>query len=119
MALGKITTHASIVKDQEMSDSIFTTLGRILQDPPSGSTDSQRLCLVVIRTACRHDYELVRPYIKPLLAAVVACARDSNVLPLKVAAERAFMSLFQMASEGTELLDVCFPTLPKSNSRKH
>jgi len=95
-----------------MSASIFTTLSNILQDPPSGSTDSQRLCSVVIRTASRHDYELVRPHVKFLLAPVVSCARDSNVLPLRVAAEQAFISMFRMRSQGTELLDVSFLRFP-------
>jgi len=39
------------------------------------------------------------------VGATVACARDSNVLPLKVAAEHAFMAMFKMESEGTTLLD--------------
>ena len=95
-----------------MSDSIFTALGNILQNPPSGSTDSQRLCLVVIRTASRHDYELLHPHIKSLLASVFSCARDSNVLPVKVAAEGAFMSMFKMGSRGNELLDVSFLRFP-------
>ena len=40
------------------------------------------------------------------MGATVTCARDSNVLPLKVAAEHAFMAMFKMESEGTALLDV-------------
>jgi hypothetical protein len=38
---------------------------------------------------------------------VLSCARDSNVLPLKVAAENAFMAMFKIGLEGTILLDVC------------
>jgi hypothetical protein len=50
--------------------------------------------------------QLVQPYVASLLGPVVTCARDSNVLPLKVAAERAFFALFKMDYEGTTLMDV-------------
>ena len=55
-------TNNSISKDADSTESVFTTLRDIIRQPPSGSTDSQRLSLVVIRTTCRKDYEVQRLY---------------------------------------------------------
>ena len=49
---------------------------------------------------------------------MVSCARDSNVLPLKVAAEHAFMAMFQMEYEGTVLLEVFDALPPRLTYRK-
>jgi hypothetical protein len=106
--------------------SIFQVLGDIIRQPPSGSTDSQRLALVVIRTTSRKEYEvtpleivlmfqLIEAHVPSLLVPVLTCARDSNVLPLKVAAERAFMGMFRMESNGTALLEVDLPAISLIN----
>jgi hypothetical protein len=51
-------TNSSIEKDGHLAESVFNILGHLIQQPPSGSTDSQRLSLVVVRTTCRKDYEV-------------------------------------------------------------
>jgi hypothetical protein len=53
-------TTDKIEKNEEMIRLIFDTLATIIRLPPSGSTDSQRLSLVVIRTTCRKDYKVHR-----------------------------------------------------------
>lgn len=50
-----------------------------------------------------------------LLGPVVTCARDSNVFPLKVAAERAFTGMFRMESNGTTLLEVDLSAMSLNN----
>ena len=51
-------TNPSIGKDGHLTQSVFNVLGNIIRQPPSGSTDSQRLALVVVRTTSRKDYEV-------------------------------------------------------------
>jgi hypothetical protein len=60
-------------------------------------------------------FQLIEPHVPSLLAPVLTCARDSNVLPLKVAAERAFMGMFQMEANGTALLEVDLPAISLIN----
>jgi len=52
-------TNTSIGKDGHLTQSVFNVLGGIIRQPPSGSTDSQRLSLVVVRTTSRKDYEVI------------------------------------------------------------
>ena len=52
--------------------------------------------------------KLICPFVTSLIGPVISVAKDSNVLPLKVAAEHAFMAMFKMGSEGTVLLDVMY-----------
>ena len=52
-------TNPSIEKDGHLTQSIFNVLSGIIRQPPSGSTDSQRLSLVVVRTISRKDYEVL------------------------------------------------------------
>jgi hypothetical protein len=52
-------TNPSIEKDGHLTQTVFNALGSIIRQPPSGSTDSQRLSLVVVRTTSRKDYEVL------------------------------------------------------------
>jgi hypothetical protein len=58
LALGKIITNPSIKLDEEGIKRVFDTLKQLLHHSPSGSTDSQRISLVVIRTVSRKNYEV-------------------------------------------------------------
>jgi hypothetical protein len=51
-------TNEKCKMSDEMTQSVFDTLVTIIRQPPSGSTDTQRLGLVVVRTLCRKDYEV-------------------------------------------------------------
>jgi hypothetical protein len=64
LATGKIMTNPSIEKDGHLTQSIFNILNGIIRQPPSGSTDSQRLSLVVVRTISRKDYEVLNLKVK-------------------------------------------------------
>jgi hypothetical protein len=106
LAIGKVLTNESFDKVQGTMQTILTVLISLIKQPPSGSTDTQRLSLVVIRTVAREHYELVQPFLRHLIGPVLSCARDSTVLPLKLAGEHAFMTIFQMETNGTEVLEV-------------
>lgn len=106
LAIGKVLVNESFEKENRTIVTIFKVLIVLIRQPPSGSTDTQRLSLVVVRTVARKNYDLVHSYIRDLVGPVLLCARDSNVLPLKIAGEHAFMSLFQMGDNGTALLEV-------------
>lgn len=54
-------TNASLGKNVGMTKPVFSVLGDIIRQPPSGSTDTQRLSLVVIRTVSRKDHEVYFP----------------------------------------------------------
>lgn len=81
---------------------------------PGGAVDSRRLALVVLRTMSRKHNDAVMPHLRLLAPPVFASVRDP-VIPVKLAAEAAFLALFSVmetesasfdnyiASTGTEL----------------
>ncbi|CRK32503.1 hypothetical protein BN1708_016120, partial [Verticillium longisporum] len=81
---------------------IFETLAGIIQ--PGQPTDSRRLALVVARTLSRVDMDMVRPH-TPLLATPVFASVRDPVIPVKLAAEAAFVSLFNVADEESKVFD--------------
>jgi hypothetical protein len=73
---------------------------------------------VVIRTTCRHYLELVRPHLAMLAIPIFASVRDP-VIPVKLAAEAAFMALFNVVDEESKVFDkfITFPDLPPMQKR--
>ncbi|KAK7937977.1 eIF-2-alpha kinase activator GCN1 [Apiospora aurea] len=80
----------------EQAKPIFSTLATIIA--PGNPTDSRRLALVIIRTISRTNVDLVRPHLPLLAGPVFASVRDP-VIPVKLAAEAAFIELFSVAEE--------------------
>ncbi|KAL3236074.1 Gcn1p [Nakaseomyces bracarensis] len=71
-------------------------LARVIVTPPSNSADQRRLALVVIRTIARlKNTETVKPNIDALATSVFSCVRDI-VIPIKLAAEKAYLALFEL-----------------------
>ncbi|KAL2005324.1 hypothetical protein VTN00DRAFT_2535 [Thermoascus crustaceus] len=98
LAAGKYLLTDSPGKNFETHKSIFEALAPMIQ--PGSPADSRRLALVVIRTVSRLHPELTRPHLPLLAPPIFASVRDV-VIPIKLAAEAAFMSLFDvMESEG-------------------
>ncbi|KAL8952549.1 MAG: hypothetical protein Q9222_001539 [Ikaeria aurantiellina] len=64
--------------------------------PPGGSVDTRRLALVVIRTVGRTDGAIIRPQLHMLAQPIFASVRDP-VIPVKLAAEAAFLEIFSVA----------------------
>ncbi|KAK3347186.1 armadillo-type protein [Lasiosphaeria hispida] len=81
---------------------IFAALSAII--PPGGPTDSRRLALVIVRTLARTHPEMVRPHLGLLAPPVFASVRDM-VIPVKLAAEAAFVQLFAVADEESKVFD--------------
>ncbi|KAH6652528.1 armadillo-type protein [Truncatella angustata] len=80
----------------EQTKPIFSTLASIIA--PGNPGDSRRLALVVVRTVCRKNMELVRPHLPLLAGPIFASVRDP-VIPVKFAAEAAFIELFDVVEE--------------------
>lgn len=66
--------------------------------------DTRRLSLVVIRTVARTRVELISPHIPLLAPPVFASVRDV-VIPVKLAAEAAFLALFQVVDKEAEIFE--------------
>ncbi|EXJ63580.1 uncharacterized protein A1O5_11341 [Cladophialophora psammophila CBS 110553] len=109
LALGKylLSLHeiSSGVQIEETCEPLFEALASTI--PPGGDIDSRRLALVVIRTIFRHhgnslreDNKLVAILAPPVFASV----RDV-VIPVKLAAEAAFLELFNVVDEESALFD--------------
>ncbi|ENH62760.1 Translational activator GCN1 [Fusarium oxysporum f. sp. cubense race 1] len=81
---------------------LATALASVIQ--PGNATDSRRLALVVVRTVSRNDMEMVRPHIALLAQPIFASVRDP-VIPVKLAAEAAFVELFNVADEESRIFD--------------
>jgi hypothetical protein len=89
-------------KSYETTKGIFEALASIIQ--PGNATDSRRLALVVVRTVSRNDMEMVRPHVALLAQPIFASVRDP-VIPVKLAAEAAFVELFSVADEESRIFD--------------
>ncbi|KAL2172369.1 hypothetical protein VTG60DRAFT_6208 [Thermothelomyces hinnuleus] len=86
----------------ETTKPIFATLAKII--PPGNPGDSRRLALVLVRTLARNNTDMVRPHLGLLAPPVFASVRDM-VIPVKLAAEAAFVQLFAVADEESKVFD--------------
>lgn len=102
--------------DFETIKPLFEALANLIQ--PGNPVDTRRLALVVIRTACRHHMELVRPHLPLLALPIFASVRDP-VIPVKLAAEAAFMALFNVVDEESKVFDkfIASQDLPANQKR--
>jgi hypothetical protein len=66
--------------------------------PVSNSLDTRRLSLVVIRTTARLKGDLLKPHWDVLAPSVFSCVRDV-IIPIKLAAEKAFLALFTLVDD--------------------
>jgi hypothetical protein len=81
---------------------IFNTIATVI--PPGGPTDTRRLALVLVRTLSRTNADMVRPHLGLLAPPVFASVRDP-VIPVKLAAEAAFVQLFAVADEEDKVFE--------------
>lgn len=66
--------------------------------------DVRRLTLVVLRTVSRLHPELTRPHLALLAPPIFSCVRDV-IIPVKLAAEAAFLSLFSVEESESAVFD--------------
>lgn len=102
LAAGKYLLTPSSDKSHETVKPIMESLASAVA--PGQSIDTRRLALVVIRTVSREDYTVTRPFISTLVPNVFAGVRDM-VIPIKLGAEAAFLSLFSVVDEETAVFD--------------
>ncbi|KAI1800103.1 ARM repeat-containing protein [Daldinia bambusicola] len=89
-------------KSFESIKPIFSTLASIIS--PGNPSDSRRLALVIVRTVSRANLDIVRPHLPLLAPPVFASVRDP-VIPVKLAAEAAFIELFSVVDEDTKVFE--------------
>ncbi|KAK6605177.1 translational activator gcn1 [Botrytis cinerea] len=88
LAAGKYLLAETANHEFETTKPIFESLAKLIQ--PGNSADARRLSLVVIRTICRHQNR--------------RSVRDP-VIPIKLAAEAAFLALFNVVEEESKVFD--------------
>ncbi|OAA38017.1 Armadillo-like helical [Beauveria brongniartii RCEF 3172] len=101
LAAGKLLL-SSPPRNFDATKSIFESLASIIQ--PGSPSDSRRLALVIIRTVSRANMEVVRPHV-PLLATPIFSSVRDPVIPVKLAAEAAFVELFSVVEEESRIFD--------------
>ena len=99
LAAGKYLLLSGEENTFESNRPIFEALASVI--PPGNPVDTRRLALVVIRTVSRRHSDVARPHLPLLTLPIFASVRDM-VIPVKLAAEAAFLTLFDVVnSEGT------------------
>lgn len=101
VATGKLLLSAA-PKNFDAIKSIVSVLADIIQ--PGQPIDPRRLSLVVIRTVSRANTDIIRPHVPLLAQPIFASVRDS-VIPVKLAAEAAFVELFSVVDEEAKVFD--------------
>ncbi|KAL3473614.1 armadillo-type protein [Aspergillus californicus] len=86
----------------ETNKAIFEALAPCIQQ--GTPSDTRRLTLVVLRTVSRLHPELARPHLARLAPPIFASVRDV-VIPVKLAAEAAFLSIFSVVDSDTAVFD--------------
>lgn len=71
---------------------------------PGGPVDTRRLALVVIRTVSRTDSDLIDSNLSSLAPPIFESVRDP-VIPVKLAAEAAFLSIFSVVDREADVFD--------------
>ncbi|EXJ86414.1 hypothetical protein A1O3_03365 [Capronia epimyces CBS 606.96] len=102
LALGKYLLFASMISDAEVYQPLIEALTSVIA--PGGDIDSRRLALVVVRTVARHHGDDMRKYLSILVPPVFSSVRDP-VIPVKLAAEAAFLELFNVVDEESAVFD--------------
>ncbi|KAK2882392.1 hypothetical protein FQN49_000395 [Arthroderma sp. PD_2] len=98
LAAGKYLLSSQMDRKSEDEKDVFEALAAIVQ--PGKPTDTRRLALVVLRTVSRENQDMIAPHISLVVPPVFGGVRDM-VIPVKLAAEAAFLALFSVVeSEG-------------------
>lgn len=102
-AAGKFLLNPVLSGQFSANQSLILSLAKCIETVPSSSSDTQRLSLIVIHAVARRT-DIIRPHIDDLGLIIFGCVR-SMILPVKLAAEAAFVGLFQMTEHQNELLE--------------
>ena len=102
LASGKFLLADGISEDNEATIPVLLALADAIK--PGGDIDTRRLGLVVVRTVSRKHPNTVRPHLADLAPAIFASVRDP-VIPVKLAAEAAFLELFAVVESESAVFD--------------
>lgn len=111
LALGKLflsLPESTLESDSEVEETCIPLLDALaLIFSPGGDIDSRRLALVVIRTIFRQHGDTLRstPSILAILVPPVFASVRDVVIPVKLAAEAAFLQLFNVVDEESVVFD--------------
>ncbi|PQE17282.1 putative translation activator GCN1 protein [Rutstroemia sp. NJR-2017a BVV2] len=116
LAAGKYLLAETRNHEFEATRPLFIALADQIQ--PGKAVDARRLSLVVVRTVCRHQPDAVRPHLPLFAPPVFASVRDP-VIPVKLAAEAAFLALFNVVEEESRIFDnyIAAQELPPNQKR--
>jgi len=102
LAAGKYLLTETRSNEFEEIKPLFESLASMIE--PGNPVDTRRLSLVVVRTICRLHMDVVRPHLPLLAGPIFASVRDP-VIPVKLAAEAAFMALFNVVDDESKIFD--------------
>lgn len=102
MAAGKYLLAKGGPPSLEASKGVVQALAAAIQ--PGGPVDSRRLALVVIRTVSRKYDDFIRPHLQLVAPPIFASVRDP-VIPVKLAAEAAFLAIFSVVELENSVFD--------------
>lgn len=102
LAAGKYLLCEEHEHNFETDKTLFESLASVIS--PGHPVDTRRLALVVIRTVSRLHKDQIRPHLPLLLPPIFASVRDM-VIPVKLAAEQAFISVLDVVESETALFD--------------
>lgn len=116
LAAGKWLLTVSTDKSIEATKPLFGALATAMA--PGTAIDTRRLALVIVRTVGREENSIVQPHLAVLVPAIFACVRDP-VIPIKLSAEAAFLSVFDVVDEDSAIFDEYLGTtaLPAQQKR--
>ena len=102
LAAGKYLLSTGTTTNRDSCTPVIEALATAIA--PGGDIDTRRLALVVIRTVSRHHSDEVRSYLPTLIPPVFSSVRDP-VIPVKLAAEAAFLELLHVVDEESAVFD--------------
>ncbi|RAL64414.1 hypothetical protein DID88_001890 [Monilinia fructigena] len=116
LAAGKYLLAETANHEFETTKPIFESLAKLIQ--PGNTADARRLSLVVVRTISRHQTDAVRPHLPLFATPVFSCVRDP-IIPIKLAAEAAFLELFNVVEDESKIFDkyIAAQELPPNQKR--
>ncbi|EGE03653.1 translational activator GCN1 [Trichophyton equinum CBS 127.97] len=102
LAAGKYLLSSHMDRKPEDEKEVFEALAGIVQ--PGKPVDTRRLTLVVLRTVARENQEMIARYRSLVVPPVFGGVRDT-VIPVKLAAEAAFLAIFSVVESEGEVFE--------------
>lgn len=96
VAMGKLLLGGELGEANEAK--VMETLATVTVAPPSSSTSTRRLALVVVRTVARINNAVVARHLDIIVPLVFASLRD-RIIPIKLAAEKAYLAVFNLVED--------------------